>query len=56
MTPIYKNTYFQLKVYFNDNKLEKSFLCLPLSLLAPAIPQTLDSSQEKFSPWQPKFI
>ena len=55
MTPIYKNTYFQLKVYFNDNKLEKSFFCLPLSWLAPAIPQTLDSAQEKFNPWQPPW-
>lgn len=50
MTPIYMKTYIQLSVYFNDSKLEKYFLSFPLSRLAPATSQTLDSAQEKFNP------
>lgn len=49
MMPTYINAYFQLKVYLDDNTLEKSFLSLPLDWLAPAISQTLGSAQKKFN-------
>lgn len=46
---IYMHIYFQLKVDFNDNKLDKIFFCLSLSWLTPAIYQILGSVQENFT-------